>query len=56
MFFWILMLLLLLWVVSVPARPYHRRYAYGYYPFGAISAVLIVFLVLWWVGAFTVVI
>lgn len=54
MFFWLLIALLLIWALAIPAWPYHRRYDYGYYPFGVISAILLIFILLWWLGAIAV--
>lgn len=50
MFFWLLMVLVLIWALAIPAWPYHRRYDYGYYPFGTISAILLFFILFWWLG------
>lgn len=52
--FWLLIVLIVIWLLAIPAWPYHRRYGYGYYPFGALSVILIIFLVLWWIGIFAV--
>lgn len=54
MWFWLLILLLVIWALAVPAWPYHRRYGYGYYPFGAVTAVLLLFLIFWWIGIIAV--
>lgn len=54
MFLWLLIALVLIWALMIPAWPYHRRYGYGYYPFGIISAVLLGFILLWWLGVFAV--
>ena len=53
-FFWLLILLIILWLIAIPAWPYHRRYGYGYYPFGIVSALLIIFILFWIFGAFVV--
>ncbi len=53
-FFWLLIVLLLIWALMIPAWPYHRRYGYGSSPIGAISGILLVFLLLRWSGPFTV--
>lgn len=52
--FWLLIALVVLWALMIPAWPYHRRYGYGYYPFGAISAILLIFILLWIFGLFVV--
>lgn len=52
--FWLLIILLVIWALAVPVWPYHRRYGYSYYPFGAISAILLIFFVLWIIGVFAV--
>lgn len=54
MLFWFLIALILIWALTIPALPYHRRYGYGYFPFGAVSAVLLIFILLWWIGIFAV--
>jgi lysylphosphatidylglycerol synthetase-like protein (DUF2156 family) len=54
MFFWLLIALILIWALMVPSWPYHRRYGYGYYPFGIISAILLLFILFWWLGLFVV--
>lgn len=50
----LLLFLVLIWALAVPAWPYHRRYGYGYYPFGVISMVLLVFILLWVFGVLVV--
>jgi hypothetical protein len=52
--FWLLIILLLLWLATVPVWPYHRRYGYGYYPFGLLTVLLLIFLGLWLFGVFAV--
>lgn len=54
MFFWLLIALLLIWALAVPVWPYHRRYDYGYYPLAVVSAFLLIFILLWWLGLFVV--
>lgn len=48
------MFLLLLWVLTIPVYPYSR--GWGYYPFGGLTALLLIFLLLWWIGIFAVVV
>jgi hypothetical protein len=52
--FWLLILLLLIWALTIPIWPYHARYGYGYYPFGIISGLLLLFIIFWWLGLFAV--
>jgi hypothetical protein len=42
------------WIAALPAWQYGRRYGRGYYPFGALSALLLIFLPRRLVGAFAV--
>lgn len=46
--FWLLLLLLLLWLVVLPWWPYSR--GWGYWPGGAVFAVVLAWLFLIWFG------
>jgi hypothetical protein len=52
--FWLLIVLLIVWIATLPSWPYGRRYDWGYYPFGTLSAILLIFLLLWLFGVFAV--
>lgn len=54
LWFWLPMVPPIAWIAALPAWQYGRRYGRGYYPFGALSALLLIFLPRRLVGAFAV--